>query len=95
MEQDAQEDVVAAQPPTPVSKPGPPAKEDAEVEKIKTSAVATFVKAARKSGYDFTRLESSASDIARVANDAASKVSEPGLRVDALKEAFAKLYGEA
>jgi len=95
MEQDAQEDVVAAQPPTPVSKPGPPAKEDAEVEKIKTSAVATFVKAARKSGYDFTRLESSASDIARVANDAASKVSERGLRVDALKEAFAKLYGEA
>ena len=65
------------------------------MEKIKTSAVATFVKAARKSGYDFTRLESSASDIARVANDAASKVSERGLRVDALKEAFAKLYGEA
>jgi hypothetical protein len=83
------EETVTAQPPTPASKPGPPAKEDGEVEEIKSFVLKAFVNVAKEHSFDFCGLESTASELARVAKDSMNVVS--GLRVDALREAFAKL----
>ena len=84
------------QPATPApparGKPGPPAKDAVDVESTKSNIVYRFVQTAAKRKYDFMRLETAASDIARVAKESMERACQGrGLRVDALEESLARL----
>jgi len=85
-----------AQPATPApparGAPGPPAKDAAEVETAKSKIVSRFVEAAAKRKYDFMRLETAASDIARAAKASTERAVEGrDLRVDALVQSLGRL----
>ena len=84
------------QPATPApparGKPGPPAKDAVDVESTKSNIVSRFVQTAAKRKYDFMRLETAASDIARVAKESMERACQGrGLRVDVLEESLARL----